>query len=202
MKGAAYVGKRGVDLAVGLVATAAAAPVMGIVAVLIWLRMGRPILFRQVRLGRFEEHFVVYKFRTMVPEPAGGTATDVERLTGLGRFLRRTSLDELPQLFNVLNGTMSLVGPRPLLLRYQPFFTDEERIRFAVRPGLTGWAQIKGRNLLGWTDRLALDAWYVRNWSLRLDLAIIVRTIPRLLSASGVLDDVHSIGQDLDVERA
>jgi lipopolysaccharide/colanic/teichoic acid biosynthesis glycosyltransferase len=127
---------------------------------------------------------------------------DGERLNWLGTFLRETSLDELPELWNVLRGDMSLVGPRPLLMRYQPFYSEEERIRFTVRPGITGWAQVNGRNEASWDDRLANDVWYVRNRSLLLDVKILLRTVVRVVKREQVIADARSIMLNLDEERA
>jgi lipopolysaccharide/colanic/teichoic acid biosynthesis glycosyltransferase len=180
------------------------APVMSAVAVMIRLTMGNPVLFRQVRPGCRERPFCLLKFRTMedVSGPDGQPRPDFERLTPLGRFLRRTSLDELPQLWNVLKGEMSLVGPRPLLMRYLPYFTERERLRQTVKPGITGWAQIRGRNAASWDQRLSDDAWYVENWSLMLDLKILLITLKVALYGSGVVVDPRSTMLDLDEERA
>ena len=161
--------------------------------------MGSPVLFRQERLGLNERVFTVTKFRTMTSEPG---LPDGERLTALGAWLRRTSLDELPQFFDILRGEMSFVGPRPLLVRYGPFFRGEERRRHTVTPGLTGWAQIHGRNRLRWDERLALDAWYVGHWSLQLDALIVLRTVTYVLSRRGVEAVPTAVMDDLDVERA
>ena len=145
--------KRALDVVLGGALLLACAPLLGAVAAAVRVRMGTPVLFRQSRIGKREASFVLLKFRTMRPGPA----TDAKRITPLGRWLRRTSLDELPSLLNVLRGDMSLVGPRPLLARYVPHYTDEERLRHRVRPGLTGWAQVHGRNRLDWDARLAHD---------------------------------------------
>jgi lipopolysaccharide/colanic/teichoic acid biosynthesis glycosyltransferase len=195
--------KRALDVGVSLFLLMLMSPVAVLCAIAIYLRMGPPILFRQSRPGRDERPFQLYKFRTMreVDQP-GRRVSDRDRVTQVGRTLRRTSLDELPTLWNVLRGDMSLVGPRPLLLRYLPYFTEEERLRFTVRPGITGLAQIRGRNLLAWSDRLASDIEYVERWSLRLDVKIIGRTVGQVLRGEGVLDDVNLVMDDFDTERA
>lgn len=170
------------------------------VSVGIRVRMGTPIFFRQTRIGRNEVSFRIVKFRTMHP-PSADCESDAERLTPLGRWLRQTSLDELPSLINVLRGDMSLVGPRPLLPRYLPYYRDTERLRHQVRPGVTGWAQIHGRNELEWDDRLAQDIWYVRNRSLLLDLKILWRTLALVLNRRGVVSAPETTQLDLDEVR-
>lgn len=185
-------------------ALACAALPMAAVAVAIRLSMGRPVLFRQIRPGLGERPFTLLKFRTMIDalDTDGRPLPDTARLTGLGRFLRRSSLDELPQLWNVLRGEMSLIGPRPLLPRYLPWFTQEERLRFTVRPGITGWAQVNGRNTSSWDERLAMDVWYVRHQSLSLDARILARTLANSIRGTGVATDPSDVMLDLDVERA
>lgn len=163
------------------------APLLAGVACVVRLRLGRPVLFRQQRPGRGERLFTLLKFRTMRP----GSAPDAERLMPLGRFLRRTSLDEWPALWNVLRGEMSLVGPRPLLPRYLPHYTRRERKRHRVRPGLTGWAQIHQHERLSWEERLEMDAWYVDNQSLGLDLRILARTLVAAVRRGPVVDTPH-----------
>jgi sugar transferase EpsL len=180
--------KRSIDLmgsAAGLVITA---PVLAALALLVRLSLGSPVLFRQVRLGRDESAFTVIKFRTMTDacSPDGDLLADGKRLTRLGRYLRASSLDELPELWNVLRGEMSLVGPRPLPLAYRDRYTPCERRRHEVRPGLTGWAQVHGRNAVDWERRLALDVWYVENRSIWLDLRILGRTIASVIRRSGI----------------
>ena len=174
-------------------------PLQVLIALAIRLTMGTPVLFRQERLGFNEQVFTVWKFRTMSND---ASAPDEERLTSVGVWLRRASLDELPQLVNILRGEMSFVGPRPLLVRYGPFFRDEERRRHRVMPGLTGWAQIHGRNRLGWDRRLMLDGWYVDNWSLRLDAEILFQTVLYVIRRHGVETAPSAVMDDLDVERA
>ena len=196
--------KRLIDLTVASLVLALLAPVMALVALAIRLTMGRPVMFRQVRPGYRAKPFVLSKFRTMREAygPDGTPRPDAERLTHLGRFLRKTSLDELPQLWNVLRGDLSLVGPRPLLTRYLPYFTERERLRQTVRPGITGWAQIRGRNAASWDQRLSDDVWYVENWSLLLDLKILLMTLKAALQGSGVVVDPRSTMLNLDEERA
>lgn len=191
--------KRVMDVGAAAAAMIVSAQLMALVAALIRLSMGSPVLFRQERLGQSERVFTVTKFRTMTDAPG---LPDSERLTGLGAWLRRTSLDELPQLLDILRGKMSFVGPRPLLVKYGPFFRDEERRRHSVPPGLTGWAQIHGRNHVGWDRRLGLDAWYVDNWSLKLDVMIVLRTVAYVLLRRGVAVAPTALMDDLDVERA
>jgi lipopolysaccharide/colanic/teichoic acid biosynthesis glycosyltransferase len=156
-----------------------------------------------VRPGLFGQPFTILKFRTMTnaSDPSGRLLPDSARLTSLGRFLRVTSLDELPELINVLRGDMSLIGPRPLFTWYLPHYSARERIRHLVRPGITGWAQVSGRNLLGWDKRLAMDVWYVENWSLSLDLRILGRTILMVLSRQGAAPDSGAVETDLAEER-
>ena len=176
----------GVKALVDRVAAGAAllllAPVLLAVALAVRLDVGRPVLFRQRRPGRFGEPFALLKFRTM----RAGEGPDGLRLTRLGRFLRATSLDELPELWNVLRGEMSLVGPRPLLTQYLARYDDEQARRHVVRPGLTGWAQVNGRNAVGWEERLAMDVWYVDHRSLWLDLRILAMTLRRVIAGAGI----------------
>ena len=176
---------------------------LSLLAGLIRSRLGSPVFFRQTRPGLGGAPFELIKFRTMTDErDAGGQLlSDAERLTPLGRFLRVTSLDELPELWNVLRGDMSLVGPRPLLMRYLPYYTDRENKRHLVRPGLTGWAQLHGRNTVSWNERLALDVWYVENRSMLLDLKILLQTVALVLKREGVVIDPGAAMQDLDRER-
>jgi lipopolysaccharide/colanic/teichoic acid biosynthesis glycosyltransferase len=182
--------KRILDVVLASVAIVVLSPVMLVTATAVLAGMGRPILFRQTRPGLGAHPFVLLKFRTMRPQTGG--AGDAERLTGVGRFLRRTSLDELPQLFNVLAGDMSLVGPRPLLMEYVDRFTPEQARRFEVRPGVTGLAQVRGRNRQTWPERLALDVWYVDHRSMGLDLRILGITMWRVLTMHGVAAEGHA----------
>jgi lipopolysaccharide/colanic/teichoic acid biosynthesis glycosyltransferase len=151
-------------------------------------KLGRPVLFRQGRPGFNGEPFKMIKFRTMTNEcdSDGNLLPDSQRLTSFGRFLRSTSLDELPELWNVLRGEMSLVGPRPLLMEYLPLYTEEQARRHEVRPGITGWAQVNGRNAISWEEKFKLDVWYVDNHSLLLDLKIILLTIKKVIKRDGI----------------
>ncbi len=179
--------KRSVDVLVGSALLLAAVVPLGVAMLLVAVRLGRPVLFRQERLGQHGEPFTMVKLRTMHhADPARGLVTDADRLTRLGRFLRASSLDELPGLVNVLRGEMSLVGPRPLPTTYRERFTPAERRRHEMRPGLTGLAQVSGRNALGWEERFRLDVEYVDRWSLLLDLRILVRTAVVVTTAHGV----------------
>jgi sugar transferase EpsL len=163
-------------------------PVLAAVAVAVVIWMGSPVLFRQQRAGLDGELFTILKFRTMTgaSDPHGRPLPDAQRITALGRYLRRTSLDELPELLNVLAGDMSLVGPRPLLAEYLPRYTEEQTRRHDVRPGITGWSQVNGRNALTWEEKFALDVWYVDHHSLRLDLRILRMTIAQVVSGEGL----------------
>jgi lipopolysaccharide/colanic/teichoic acid biosynthesis glycosyltransferase/glycosyltransferase involved in cell wall biosynthesis len=186
--------KRASDLLGGAVLLIVTAPLLALVGVAVRVKLGRPVLFRQPRPGQRGHVFTIYKLRTM-SEPREGehpAASDAERLTPLGRFLRSTSLDELPELVNVIRGDMSLVGPRPLLVEYLDRYTPEQHRRHGLRPGLTGWAQVNGRNAVTWEDRLALDAWYVDHWSLWLDLRILARTVGTVVRRRGVSADDHA----------
>lgn len=164
------------------------APLLGAIAVAVRWRLGRPILFRHLRIGKNEKPFVLYKFRTMneACDAEGRLLPDAQRLTRLGRLLRAASLDELPQLWNVLRGEMSLVGPRPLVPRYLPRYNRRQRRRHEVMPGITGWAQIQGRNAISWEEKFELDVWYVDHWSLWLDLKILALTLMRVIEGKGV----------------
>ena len=196
--------KRALDVVAALAGLLLFSPFLLVIAVLVRIRLGTPVLFRQQRPGLHKKPFHILKFRTMTDkrDEAGNLLLDADRLTPFGRLLRRTSLDELPELINVLRGDMSLVGPRPLLMRYLPFYSERERLRHSVRPGITGWAQINGRNCLSWDDRLALDVWYVEYRSLMLDIRIIFRTIATVFRREGLVADPRSIMLNLDEERA
>ena len=163
-------------------------PILIIVAIRIRSEMGSPVLFRQTRPGRHGKPFQMIKFRTMRDEIGtdGRPLPDADRLTKLGRFLRSSSIDELPELWNVLKGDMSLVGPRPLLMEYLPLYSPEQARRHEVRPGVTGWAQVNGRNAISWDEKFALDVWYVDNRSLRLDMKIIWLTIRKVIKRDGI----------------
>ena len=163
-------------------------PIYIIVSLLIWCKMGSPILFRQKRPGKDEKIFGIYKFRTMTNETDedGNLLPDEERLRGIGRFIRSTSLDELPQLFNVLKGEMSFVGPRPLLIEYLPLYNNEQKRRHDVKPGITGWAQVNGRNAISWEQKFEYDVWYVDNQSFLLDIKILWLTFLKVIKRSDI----------------
>jgi len=186
--------KRSLDILAAGIALVASAPLSAIVAGLVLAIMGPPILFTQARPGKGGRVFKLYKFRTMsnATDAAGKLLEDAERVTGIGRFLRRYSLDELPQLWNVLRGDMSLVGPRPLLVEYLPLYSAEQSRRHEVRPGLTGWAQVNGRNAQSWEERLSLDVWYVDHRSFWLDLRILWLTVIKVLRSEGVNRPGHA----------
>mgnify|MGYP000728297529 CR=1 FL=1 len=186
--------KRIFDLALTLPGMVFVAPVLGIIALVLLITEGRPILFRQARAGLNGRVFNVLKFRTMreAYDAQGRPLPDEQRITRLGHFLRATSLDELPELINVLRGEMSLVGPRPLMARYLPRYSAEQMRRHEVLPGITGWAQINGRNALTWDERFALDTWYVDHWSLRLDMQILALTFWKVLRREGISEPGHA----------
>jgi lipopolysaccharide/colanic/teichoic acid biosynthesis glycosyltransferase len=178
--------RRLVDILIGLVTGTALSPFALLIAVGIRCSCGSPVLFRQKRAGRYGRVFVIYKFRTMRP-PAHPREPDIERLTPVGRFLRASSLDELPQLWNIIRGDMSLIGPRPTLPEQVVHYSPRQRGRLAVRPGLTGWAQVNGRNALSWPERIELDLWYIANRSLLLDLRITALTVLGLIRPRGIV---------------
>jgi sugar transferase EpsL len=181
-------GKRLLDLALTLGALIFLWPVLVLAALLVRLKLGAPILFRQQRPGRYGQPFTLYKFRTMTDayDAQGALLPDAQRLTPFGRFLRSTSLDELPELINVLKGDMSLVGPRPLLMKYLDRYTPEQMRRHEVLPGITGWAQVNGRNALTWEQKFELDRWYVDHQSFWLDVKIIILTLWKMLKQEGI----------------
>ena len=193
-------GKRALDLGLTLGALTVLAPVAAVVAGAVRARMGSPVLFKQRRVGLHGTPFTIFKFRTMTDarDRFGRVLSDDERLTSFGKWLRKTSLDELPQLLNVLRGDMSVIGPRPLLPHYTPWFTERERTRLDVRPGITGWAQVNGRNALDWDRRLGLDAMYVEKLSFSFDLRILFATVGTVLGRGAVQSDPT----ELDEERA
>jgi len=180
--------KRLIDIAGASAGLLLLSPLLAVAAILVFWRMGSPILFAQLRPGLRGRPFRMLKLRTMLDARGsdGQMLSDSERLTPLGRFLRSTSIDELPGLWNVLRGDMSLVGPRPLLMDYLPLYSAEQARRHDVRPGLTGWAQVNGRNALGWDAKFALDVWYVDNRSLWLDIRIILMTLAKVLKRDGI----------------
>lgn len=186
-------GKRCLDLVVALTGLLILAPLMGAIGVAVRMRLGRPVVFSQQRPGLYGVPFAICKFRTMYDsrDGDGNLLPDDERLTILGRFLRNSSLDELPELWNVLRGEMSLVGPRPLLMEYLPLYTPAQMRRHEVRPGITGWAQVNGRNALTWERKFALDVWYVDHCSLWLDLRILWMTFVKVLRREGISAEGH-----------
>jgi sugar transferase EpsL len=188
------VAKRAFDVVMSLVALVVLSPLLAVIALLVRARMGSPVLFRQSRPGLHGRPFTLVKFRTMTDrrDASGALLPDADRLTALGRWLRRTSIDELPELLNVLAGEMSLVGPRPLLVEYLPLYSPEQARRHAVRPGITGWTQVNGRNALSWDEKFAFDVWYVDHRSMRLDLSILARTVKQVVSGHGVSAPDHA----------
>lgn len=189
--------KRGMDLVGGIVGLVLGALPMAVVAVLVRRSMGSPVLFRQVRPGKDGKPFELVKFRTMKV----GDGPDIDRLTPVGNFLRATSLDELPEFWNVVKGDMSLVGPRPLLMSYLPHYTPREALRHQVRPGLTGLAQVEGRNLLGWSERFECDAHYVETWTIGGDLKILARTLLAVVKRTGISAEGQATMTRFDEER-
>ena len=180
--------KRFFDLAIAVLSVIILSPFLVLIGILVRIKIGSPVLFRQVRPGLRGRSFIIYKFRPMTDkrDKNGNLLPDGDRLTRLGRFLRKTSLDELPELFNVIKGDMSIVGPRPLLMQYLERYTPEQARRHDVNPGITGWAQINGRNAISWEDKFKLDVWYVDNWSFWLDVKIIAMTIWKVLKREGI----------------
>jgi lipopolysaccharide/colanic/teichoic acid biosynthesis glycosyltransferase len=185
------VAKRAIDIGVGCTALCFAAPVLGATAIAVWKGLGRPIFFVQERPGKDGKLFKMIKFRTMrdAVDSSGRLLPDSERLTRLGAFLRSSSVDELPELFNVVIGDMSLVGPRPLLVEYLPLYSPIQARRHEVRPGITGWAQVNGRNALTWEEKFEHDVWYVDHCSLGLDMKILLKTILSVVRRSGISAD-------------
>lgn len=186
--------KRLFDIAVSGTALVLLSPVIVTSAVLIKKKLGSPVLFKQTRPGKDGEPFEIYKFRTMTDErdAHGELLPDSERLTDFGKTLRKLSIDELPQLFNVLKGDISLVGPRPLLMQYLPLYNEHQKRRMEVRPGITGWAQVNGRNNISWEEKFDLDVWYVDHQSFILDLYIIYLTVVKVFKQSDISQDGHA----------
>ncbi|WP_339251809.1 sugar transferase [Sporosarcina sp. FSL W8-0480] len=180
--------KRAIDLVVSLMAIILLSPILLLVAFLVKTKLGSPILFKQERPGLNEKKFTMYKFRTMTNEKDknGVLLSNEDRLTGFGRFLRSTSLDELPELINVIKGEMSLVGPRPLLVEYLSLYNKEQARRHNVKPGITGWAQINGRNAVSWNEKFDYDNWYVDNYNLFIDIKIIIVTLKKVFVREGI----------------
>lgn len=197
--------KRGLDLLLSFCAIVVLSPVLLVLAVLVQVKLGSPILFRQERPGKNEKIFTLCKFRTMTDERGsdGELLPDAVRLTKFGKFLRATSLDELPELFNILKGDMSLIGPRPLLVSYLPYYTEREKKRHSVRPGLTGLAQVSGRNFLDWDKRLQKDVEYVENLSFKMDVKVLLLTIKTVLGHSEeVAEDTNAVeGNFAEIRR-
>ena len=192
------ISKRIFDLVLAIPGLILISPLILLVAILVRIRHGRPILFSQVRPGYRGELFTVRKFRTMTDDrdSQGNLLPDEKRLTPLGRFLRASSLDELPELVNVLKGEMSLVGPRPLLIQYLERYSPEQARRHDVLPGISGWAQVNGRNALTWEDKFRLDVWYVDNWSLWLDIKILALTLWKAIKQEGISQPGHATAEE------
>lgn len=180
--------KRLFDFIFSIILIVILSPIFCITCILIKMILGKPILFRQIRPGLKGKPFIIYKFRTMTDErdSMGNLLPDAVRLTGFGRFLRKLSLDELPQLFNILKGDMSFVGPRPLLMEYLPLYNKEQARRHEVRPGITGWAQVNGRNAISWEEKFKLDVWYVDHRSFWLDMKILLLTFIKVFRSEGI----------------
>ena len=195
--------KRLLDIVISLCGIIVLSPVYLVLGILVRAKLGSPVIFRQERPGKDEKIFHLYKFRSMTDEKDenGNLLPDEIRLTSFGKKLRSTSLDELPELFNILKGDMSLIGPRPLLVRYLPWYTKEERHRHDVRPGLTGLAQVNGRNALGWEERFSYDLEYVNHLTFIMDVKIICMTVGKVLKRSGTLSGADQTVADFDVYR-
>jgi len=190
--------KRVFDLLLTSLGLVLISPLLIALALLVRLKLGKPVIFRQQRPGYRGKPFWIYKFRTMndLRDPDGNLLADEQRLTGFGHFLRGVSLDELPELFNVLRGEMSLVGPRPLLMQYLERYSPEQARRHEVLPGITGWAQIHGRNALTWEDKFRLDAWYVEHWSIWLDVRILAITLVKAVKREGISQPGHATAEE------
>lgn len=195
--------KRLMDVIISGLSLIILSPVLLVLCILVRVKLGSPVLFTQERPGKDEKIFKLYKFRSMTDarDEKGELLPDEVRLTKFGKLLRSTSLDELPELFNILKGDMSLIGPRPLLVRYLPYYTEEERHRHDVRPGLTGLAQVNGRNALGWENRFSYDLQYVNNLSLGMDIKVLGMTVGKVLKRSGTLSGAEQTVADFDVYR-
>ncbi len=195
--------KRALDIIISLAGIIVLSPILLVLWILVRAKLGRPALFTQERPGKNERIFRLYKFRSMTDarDEKGELLPDEVRLTSFGKLLRSTSLDELPELFNILKGDMSLIGPRPLLVRYLPYYTEKERHRHDVRPGLTGLAQVNGRNALGWEDRFAFDLEYVGHLTFVMDVKILLMTVGKVFARSGTLSGADQTVADFDVYR-
>jgi sugar transferase EpsL len=189
--------KRLLDLLGSLFLLTYLSPLIFFIGILVKIKIGSPIIFKQERPGLHEKSFFLYKFRTMTEavDTKGKLLPDSMRLTSFGRWLRKYSLDELPQLINVIKGDISLVGPRPLLMEYLPIYTSEQRKRHTVRPGITGWAQVNGRNSLSWDEKFELDLWYVRNHSFLIDLKILFLTFMKVIHSEGINQPGHATAE-------
>lgn len=185
--------KRTVDFTFSIILIVFLFPIIAITAISVFVFIGKPIIFKQIRPGKNAEPFNIYKFRTMTNEKDsnGELLSDVERLNSHGKLIRKLSLDELPQLFNVLKGDLSLVGPRPLLMEYLPLYNSNQKRRHEVKPGITGWAQINGRNAISWNEKFKLDVWYVENQSLLLDFKILLLTVKKVFISEGISNGNH-----------
>jgi len=190
--------KRLIDLVITVVGLVIISPILIIIALLVWTKIGRPIIYKQQRPGLKGRPFSIYKFRSMTDarDAEGNLLPDSERLTTLGRFLRSYSLDEFPELVNVLKGDMSWVGPRPLLMQYLDRYTSEQMRRHDVLPGITGWAQVNGRNALTWQEKFRLDVWYVDHWSIWLDMKILLMTVGKVLRREGIAQEGHATAEE------
>lgn len=183
--------KRIIDIVISLIALIVLSPIILVLIILIYFKLGSPVFFVQERIGKDNKVFKMIKFRTMkdIKDKDGNMLPDDVRLTKFGKALRSLSLDELPELFNIIKGDMSLIGPRPLLVEYLPLYNEEQIRRHNMLPGLTGWAQINGRNSINWTDKFKLDVWYIDNWSLLLDIKIFFKTIYKVFKREGINQD-------------
>lgn len=186
--------KRAFDLIVSVTVLLLTLPLTGIIAIIVMLKMGRPVLFKQRRPGLYGQPFILYKFRTMTDEKDehGQLLSDTERLTSFGIFMRSLSLDELPQLLNVIKGDLSLVGPRPLLMDYLVLYNEKQKKRHTVKPGITGWAQVNGRNSLTWEEKFDMDVWYAENRTFLTDLKIIFMTVKKVIEREGITEEGES----------
>ena len=190
--------KRLFDLAFSIAGLILISPFLLLIATLVWVKNGRPMLYKQQRPGYKGKPFFIYKFRTMTDkrDPSGKLLPDSERLTGFGRFLRSTSLDELPEIINILKGEMSWVGPRPLLMQYLGRYSEEQMRRHDVLPGVTGWAQVNGRNALSWQDKFRLDVWYVDHWNFWVDIRILWMSVWKVLRREGISQEGHATAEE------
>lgn len=190
--------KRLFDLAITIIGLVIISPILIILTVLVWIINGRPIFFRQIRPGYKGKPFTLYKYRSMLEtrDESGKLLSDTQRITKFGSFLRSTSLDELPELFNIIRGEMSLVGPRPLLMQYLDRYTPEQARRHDVLPGMTGWAQINGRNAITWEEKFRLDVWYVDNWSFALDIKVMILTLWKAIKREGISQPGHTTAEE------